>query len=95
MGPEPLIWPLALLGLGCLTFLLLKVALARLRTWWTPVLFISAAITAWGSQGTATWKNTVITFFMGFGVVVAITALFLFGLRWILRKLTVAGASRE
>jgi hypothetical protein len=87
MGPEPLIAPLAILGIICMLALWILVIRSKGSTLATPVLLLASAFCAWGSVGTATWEHTVTVFFMAFGVVAASAAVLLWVLGTILAPL--------
>lgn len=80
MGPEPLVFPLALIGLVGLVVVLTFIVKARGRSWLAVPLVAGVVFAAWGAQGAHYLRHTVTIFFMAFGVfVIASVAVLSFG----------------
>jgi hypothetical protein len=74
VGPEPLIFPLAFIGLVGLAVVLVLVVRARGRSWLAFPLVAGVVFGAWGAQGAAYLRHTVTIFFMALGVFVIASA---------------------
>lgn len=80
MGPEPLVFPLAFIGLIGLVVSLTFIVKARGRSWLAIPLFAGVAFAAYGAQGADYFRHTVTTFLMVFGIfVIASAAVFATG----------------
>jgi uncharacterized membrane protein len=74
MGPEPLIFPLACIGLIGLVIAAVQIVKARGRSWLAVLLVAGICFAAWGAQGTANIYHTMWIFFMALGFFVIASA---------------------
>ena len=80
MGPEPLIFPLAFIGLVGLVGAVVLIVRARGRSWLAIPLVAGVVFAVWGAQGAAYFRHMVTIFFMAFGgFVIASAAVLTFG----------------